>query len=175
MSKIVAKSARWENGAWLFSNCIVYKLDKNGELTGRPQVYPKKTMAIRETPRDFYRGQFESQVMNYSQLSEYVKKFYKVDKKIARRLAVDLYYKTSFPFTSFVVVLLGIGFGLHTRRGGALWGLGTSVGISFVYYGIVAICLAAGKGGWLPPAMAAWLGNILFLGIGFVLLLRHSL
>lgn len=173
-SKIVAKSARWAGKKWVLTNCIVYNLDKKGELIGKPDVYPQKTMDLNETPGDFYRGQFQSELMNYSQLAEYIRKFYRVDKKIARRLAVDLYYKTSFPFTSFVVVLLGIGFGLHTRRGGAIWGMGTSVGISFIYYGITAICLAAGKGGWIPPAMAAWAANILFLGLGSMLLLRQA-
>lgn len=171
-SKIVAKSGQWKNKNWFFSNCIIYNLKRNGELIGKPRVYLKKIMDIKETPKDFYRGQFEADLMNYSQLSDYVKKFYSVDKKIARRMAVDLYYKTAFPFISFIVILLGIGFGLKTRRGGAMWGIGTSVGISFIYYGVMAVCLALGKGGWLSPLFAAWAANILFLLLGIILLAR---
>lgn len=177
-SKVVAKSGRWENppgaagGKWVFSDCIIYDLDKNGELIGKPKVYSQRVMYIKETPRDFYRGQFQADLMNYSQLAEYVKRFYNVDKKIARRLAVDLYYKTSFPFISFIVILIGIDFGLRTRHGGTLWGIGASVAVSFLYYGLMAISLALGKGGWLAPLVAAWSANILFLGMGIMFLIR---
>ena len=173
-SKIVAKSGRWEKGKWVFSDCIIYNSDKNGGLIGKPGIYPKKVMNIKETPKDFYRGQFQAELMNYSQLGEYIKKFYRVDKKVARRMAVDLYYKTAFPFISFIVVLLGAGFGLSSRRGGIIWGIGASIGISFLYYGVMATTLALGKGGWLMPPIAAWGPNILFLGMGAWLLARLS-
>lgn len=173
-SKVAAKSGQWKNGKWVFRDCIIYDLDKNGELIGKPKVYPQRVMYIKETPRDFYRGQFQADLMNYSQLAEYVKRFYAVDKKIARRLAVDLYYKTAYPFISFIVILIGIDFGLRTRRGGTLWGIGASCAISFLYYGIMAISLALGKGGWLLPPVAAWSANILFLGMGIVFLLRMA-
>ncbi len=172
--KVMAKSGRWEDKKWVFSNCTIFNVDENGDLIGRPMVYEKKIMDFKETPKDFYRGQFQAELMNYSQLSDYIRKFYKVDKKIANRLAVDLYYKTSFPFISFIVILLGVGFGLSSRKGGALWGIGASIAISFIYYGMVAISLAFGKGGLFPPLIAAWAPNILFLGVGIVLLVKFA-
>lgn len=171
-TKIIAKSGRWENKKWVFSNCVIYNVDKDGELIGKPQVYDKKIMGLEETPKYFYMGQFQAELMNFSQLAEYVKKFYSIDKRIATRLAVDLYYKTSFPFISFIVVFLGVGFGLRTRKGGVFWGIGMSLVISFVYYGVMAICLALGKGGVLMPQIAAWGPNLLFLGVGTVLLAK---
>jgi len=174
LRKVIAKAGRWQQGKWVFSNCTVYNLDKDGELIGKPDTHEQKIMEFKETPKDFYRGQFQAELMNYSQLSEYVKKFYRVDKRIARRLAVDLYYKTSFPFISFIVVLLGVGFGLSSRKGGALWGIGASISISFIYYGVMAICLALGKGGWLAPVLAAWGPNILFSIVGIVLLVKFA-
>jgi len=173
-SKIVAKTGKWEKNKWVFSDCIIYHLRRDGELIGKPLAYPKKIMEIKETPKDFYQGQFQAELMNFSKLLEYVIKFYKVDKKIARRLAVDLYYKTSFPFISFIVILLGVGFGLSSRKGGAIWGIGTSVAIGLVYYAVLAISLALGKGGWMPPILAAWNANIIFLIIGIVLLAKFT-
>ncbi len=172
VAKITAKSARWTSNGWLFSNCITYRLNNNGELIGKPIIYPKKIADIKETPRDFYIGQFQSELMNYSQLAEYVKKFSKVDKKIANRLAVDLYHKIAFPFISFIVVLLGVGFGLHTQRGGAFWTIGMSIALCFIYYGFMAVLLALGKGGWLTPQFAAWGANLVFLTAGVALLLK---
>lgn len=179
VSKITARSARWENikgdGAkWVFYNCIVYRLKRDGELIGKPITFEKKIMEIKETPRDFYQGQFQTELMNFSQLYDYVRKFYSVDKKIARKIAVDLYYKTSFPFISFVVVLLGVAFGLTSRGGGAMWGIGTSIALGLVYYAVMAISLALGKGGWLPPLIAAWSANIIFFVIGVALLKKSA-
>jgi len=175
VTKIAAESGRWENikgtgPRWAFYNCIIYRLKRDGELIGKPIIFQRKIMDIKETPKDLYQGQFQAELMNFSQLYEYVKKFYKVDKRIARKLAVDLYYKTSFPFINFIVVLLGVGFGLTSRRGGAMWGIGISMALGLLYYAALAISLALGKGGLFHPLLAAWNANIIFLVVGIALI-----
>ncbi|TSA57116.1 LptF/LptG family permease, partial [bacterium] len=86
----------------------------------------------------------------------------------------DLYFKTALPFVSIIIMLLGIPFALSTKRGGAMSGIGTSIFIGLLYYGSIYVVLAMGKGGLLPPLVAAHFPNILFLFIAFKLLKRCS-
>ena len=101
-------------------------------------------------------------------------RLYGVGTKITNKLLVDLYNKVSFPLISLVIVLAGIPFAMTSRRGGALLGVGISIAISLIYYGIIAISIALGKGGIIPPLVASWSANFIFasLGLYFVSRLR---
>ena len=69
-------------------------------------------------------------------------------------------------------MLLGIPFALSTQRGGAMAGIGISVMVGLIYYASIYFSLALGKGGLLPPFVAAHLSNVLFFIIALVLLRR---
>ena len=91
-----------------------------------------------------------------------------------KSLLVDLNYKFSFPLISFIIILIGSPFALITTRGGVLIGVGMSIAIGLFYYAFIAISLAFGKAGLLEPAVSAWLGNIIFTGIGIYLINKRT-
>ena len=90
-----------------------------------------------------------------------------------RNLRVALQTTLAFPFASLVVVLFGAPLAVNATRGGTLLGMGMAVGAAVAFYGTQAIFVAIGKGGWLPPATAAWAANLLFGGVGLHLLRRR--
>ena len=45
------------------------------------------------------------------------------------------------------------------------------IGISFLYWIALNFCLSLGYGGMLPPVIAAWIANFIFLGIGLAILM----
>ncbi len=89
-------------------------------------------------------------------------------------LLVDLHYKISFSFISLIIILIGAPFALITTRGGVLIGIGTSIAIGLLYYAFIAMSLAFGKAGLLPPIVAAWLGNIVFAWLGIHLINKRA-
>lgn len=75
--------------------------------------------------------------------------------------------KLSLPFTSLVMVFLGIPFALKSSRSsGIAVGVGVSLGIGFTYYILTAVLISFGQAGTLPPLLAAWAGNLLCAGAG---------
>jgi len=168
--KITSAKVAWSNDRWVFYDCSIYEFDAMHNSIGTPSFYKKTDLGIPETPKDFLRAQFKAEHMNYETLQEYIKKLAEVEPRTAKRLSVDLHYKTAFPFITFVIVFIGAAMGLRTGRGGVLFGIGTSVAISFAYYAIMAISIALGKGEWLNPMHSAWLANVLFILIGTLLL-----
>ena len=75
--------------------------------------------------------------------------------------------KLALPFTSLVMVFLGIPFALRSSRSsGIAVGVGVSLGIGFSYYILSAILISFGQAGTLPPLMAAWAANVLCAGTG---------
>ncbi len=90
-----------------------------------------------------------------------------------RELEVGLWQKTSLPFVNVIMALLGFPFAIGTgRRGDASLGTLLALALGFAYWMVVAAGLSLGKAGELPPPLAAWAGNLLFAGIGLVLLWR---
>ena len=89
-----------------------------------------------------------------------------------QKYLVELYLKISFPLTNFVVVLIGTALAIRVRRGGLAISFGLAVFISFVYYAIIRTGQALGHSGTLPPLIGAWLGNLVFGGLGLELLRR---
>jgi lipopolysaccharide export system permease protein len=62
------------------------------------------------------------------------------------------------------MVLLGIPFALRNiRSGGTAMGIGVSIAIGFLFFVINAVLLSYGSSGVLPPVIAAWGANILFM------------
>jgi lipopolysaccharide export system permease protein len=170
--KILAAKALWEAGNWTFYDCVIYRFDSAGRTSGNPLVFEEKIVGLAETPAQLQRYEFQSGYMNYRELKNHIDRLSGSNSKILNSMKTDLYFKTALPFVSIIIMLLGIPFALSTKRGGAMAGIGTSIFIGLLYYGSIYIVLAIGKGGLLPPLVAAHLPNALFLFIAFMLLKR---
>ena len=173
-SKITAKKAVYGDGQWTFHDAIRYQMDRRGELKAEPVFSEALLVYLEATPADFLKESSQVEFMNTRQLDEYMQHLQGTSRKLARKLLVDFHHKIAFPFVSFVVVLIGAPLAMQSVRGGAVRGIGVSVGIVLLYFGINSICLALGKGGSLPPVLSAWFSNVFFAVVGIYLIKTTS-
>ena len=173
-SEIKAKKAQYENNQWFFYDVIQCRINRRGEVIGSPVFSEKLNFPLNQKPEDFIRQGSEVAFMNSRQLREHIQHLQGAGKKLVQRLSVDLHYKIAFPFVSFIVMLIGAPLAMKTGRGGMVTGIGTSFALVFLYYGIASTCLALGKGDYLPPAFAAWFGNLFFAVVGLYLIRNTS-
>ena len=173
-SKLTAKKARYENHGWTFYDTIRYPMNHRGELEAEPVFSGSQRVGLEARPEDFLKGSSQVEFMNTHELGETIGHLQGAGQKLARRLSVDFHYKIAFPFVSFVVVLIGSPLAMGSLRGGAVRGIGISVIIVFLYFGINSVCLALGKGGSLPPAFSAWFSNLFFATVGIYLIKTTS-
>ena len=87
-------------------------------------------------------------------------------------LWTEIFMRFAIPLASLVFALLGAPLGTQRQRSGSSIGMGISVIVIFVYYGIMAFTTGLGKGGVIPPLLAAMLPNIICLVAGIFLLRR---
>lgn len=167
--KMSAKSAWFDGSQWNFGEVIRYKADRRGELIGEPEYLQTLAMDLEFKPEDFLRETSQIDFMNSKELRERLSRLQGISKKLIQRLAVDYHYKIAFPFVCLVVMLIGAPLAMRSTRGAAV-GIGTSFLIVMMYYAMVSVCLALGKGGFLPPAFAAWFANLLFALVGLYLI-----
>jgi len=172
--KISAKSIHWtEDNNWRGKDVVIYKTDNSGQFIGDPMVSAEMDMPMLETPTDFIDNQWKPEYMSYKRLRSYMEVFATSSTKTYRRLLVDLNYKIAFPFACVMTVLISAPFTLSTGRGKALIGMAKGIVIALLYVPIMAVGLALGKGGILPPVLGAWFGNIVFGVLGVYLLSKY--
>jgi lipopolysaccharide export system permease protein len=175
-AKLIAKKAKFDpdKNIWIFHDAMRYELNRRGEMLGEPVYSDKLKLELPERPEDFVKEASEVEFMSAKQLRDYIQHMEGSSKKLIRRLWVDFHYKVAFPFLSFIVILIGAPLALRSERGSAMLGIGTSLVIVFAYYAIDSICLAMGKGGYLPVIVAAWVANLSFAIVGIYLIRKTA-
>lgn len=81
----------------------------------------------------------------------------------------DFHAKFSQPALCAVMIWLAIPFAMRLRKGGLAIGFGVSVAIGLAYLIVFQVAMALGHLDRLPPPMAAWFANAVFLALGLVL------
>ena len=173
--KIVASKGVYEERLWKFHNCITYTFDLNGQIKNEPLFLEEEIMTIPEGPKDFLAQRRKPESMTISELDTYIWKLSRSGAtNVIRNLKIDLYQKYTAPFTSLIIILLGIPFSLmmHKRATG-LSSIGISIMVAFLYYILDAVFVAIGRGGILPPFLSASLSHL--TGLVFSVYLIKSL
>ena len=79
--------------------------------------------------------------------------------------------KISFPFVCVVMTLVGIPLSVRSeKRGGVAAGIGLGICVAFLYWMLYSVSITSGQSNILPPLVAGWLANAVFLASGTLLL-----
>jgi lipopolysaccharide export system permease protein len=168
---IYAERAQWIDGQWHFFKADVYDHRENPPLV--THVAETNFPSIKDPPK-----RMAVEVKSPDQLtSTELRRYIRLQRRLGHtadlaRYQVTLHYRYAFPLTCLIVVLMGIPLGMRVSRSGPLLGVGTALVLVVAFYFLNNITLALGSGGRIPPVVAAWLTNVIFAGVGLVLLIR---
>ena len=169
--RIDAKKGIYDAASWLLET--VHEMKKTDDTgTFFSKFYPEMLIEIDIKPEDLKSVVKRSQEMSLHELYLYVTKIRSQGYEPITYV-VDMQAKVAFPFSCFIMCLLGAGIALAGKRE---QGLATSIAIgifvAFFFWFFHSFCVSLGYGEILPPIVAAWLGNIVFLCISGVVLLN---
>jgi lipopolysaccharide export system permease protein len=159
ITRIDAHEMVWKDSVWVFRDGLARQFVGQEEIL-TPFVELRRP-DLKERPEDFLRKQKNPEEMNYQELSRYIRHVERSGGETQRE-RVDLYLKIAFPFATFIIVLFGAPLASSPRRSGAAVSFGISLSICFIYYSFLRLGQALGYKGSLPPALSAWMGNIIF-------------
>ncbi len=168
---LTAETAAWENGKWLLTNGVERRFQVGGGLTEYNSFASKESVRWSETPEDFLRGHKRPEEMNYGELAQLIQNVRRGGGDVQGYL-VDLNLKIAFPCAGLIIVLLGGALASNLKRGGVAVGFALSIGICFIYWGLLRFAQAFGHADMLPPVAAAWGANVLFGMLALILLVR---
>jgi LPS export ABC transporter permease LptG len=168
-SRLDARRAHWTPEGWELSDGAFREFGPQGEVQTIPFVMT--AIDLREEMDDFTRIHKPIGAMSYFELRDYVDRLEATGYQV-KKYTVELYSKLSFPWVNLIMVLVAIPFSLQSPRGGRLFGVALAIAIMAGYLVVHYVALAFARADLLPPLLAAWTANIIFLGLGTSLFLR---
>ncbi len=169
--RIDARTGVWKDGGWILVNGVERRFDAGGVEQAVP--FDSLRVDFPERPADFAKEETKPDEMSFSELRRYADRVRQSGSTVERYLT-EINLRIAFPLANLVLVLIGSSLAVQVRRGGIALGFGFSLAIAFAYWSLIRTGQILGNNATLPPVLAAWLGNIVFLALGAVLLVRTS-
>jgi lipopolysaccharide export system permease protein len=167
--RVDARRAHWTDAGWELNEGAFRTIGPQGQVQTVP--FARTAVELKEDISDFTHIQKTVSAMSYSELKEYITRLEATGFQVKKYL-VELYSKLSFPLVNLIMVLVAIPFAVQSPRSGRLFGIGLAIAILAGYLVIHYVAIAFARADLLPPLLAAWTANIIFLGLGASLFLR---
>jgi len=170
--QISADRAQWQKDQrrWVFSKGLSNKTDKFGNDTGtlfEQASFPE----LVEPPSWFVKEEKQYKEMNFQELARYIREV-RASGLDTIRLQVQYHKKFAVPLFALIMALLSVPFAFIAGSRGAMTGVGISFGITIAYFSVGTLFEQIGDLNQLPPAMAAWSPDILFVLCGLYFMTR---
>ncbi len=155
---------------WVISDYSIRTFDASGTETNIAISTGDTLLTIGFVPDDISQ-QFKSpEELNYKELEQRIA-LLEENGVNTRRWKVVKQFKISFAFTNLIVILFGLPLVVMKLKGGLTFGAGMSVFVIFSYYAFIKFGQSMGFKGILEPVLSAWIGNIVFITGGIILIL----
>jgi len=170
-SRIIAEKATWVKGRWILFNAEIRDFLQSGKMLVRREA--KFEYPLAQKPEWLISASGKPDELSWSELGERIERrksqgLRSLDLEVAR------WIKTSMPFASLIMVMLGFPFAVRVGNRGGNYAVGGAIAMALglAYWTAMAVGASLGKTGVLSPALAAWGGNLAFAAFGAFLLFK---
>lgn len=165
VKKLYAERINWspKKKKWRIFNYRYRNIYNNGTEKLRFGEY-QDTM-IPFNPTDFFRRDDDVQSFNMKELDVYIDLEKMRGTGRAFFYITEKYRRYAAPFSLFLLTFIGVCVSSSKKRGGIGVNLAVGLFISFAYLFIIQWFISYGSNGSMPPALAVWLPNIMFIPI----------
>jgi lipopolysaccharide export system permease protein len=177
-----AKELVHEHGQWILHSGVSRTFEDDDRAISHP--FERLAININQKPEDFRRMirvleqrgivAQSSEALSLRDLSAYVERL-REDGYNPAPYATDLFGRTAFPFVCVIMAIIGSSMSLMdmgARGVGVVRGVGYTLIIAFLYWATHSVALAFGRSGVVPPLLAGWSANLVFLSFAGYLFLR---
>lgn len=167
-SKLLADEIRWDSLAGKWNVINYYIRDYIGESQKIKQGRLIDT-TLNMHPDEFRRRDNSYEAMNLGELNRFIKEM-----KMQGAEGIDIYLiekhrRFSFPFSTFILTLIGVSVSSKKAKGGIGMQLGIGLLISFSYIVFMQFSSQFSIKGSLSPFVAVWIPNVIFAVIAVFL------
>jgi lipopolysaccharide export system permease protein len=169
--RVDAPKGIYQNGQWVLYDIMEQNIiSQQGNYA--VEFHPERVEKLEFIPEDLKRVAKKSEEMSFKELYAYIRRI-ESEGYDATAQRVDLYAKFAFPFVCLLLSVVGTGIAI---RGKLKEGLPVSIvyglGVAFLYWVFYSFSVSLGRGEMLPPLLAVWVANFVFLCLGILMLMQ---
>lgn len=159
--KLSSETCQWDSlkNKWTLKN---FKEHKFNGMDEQIRVGRVMDTTLNINPAEFRRRVTNVQTLNYFELNDFIVQEAKRGAGDVEFYMVEKYMRTSMPFASFILTLIGVALSSRKIRGGIGVNLAFGFVISFAYILFMQVSSTFATNGSLHPALAVWIPNIVF-------------
>lgn len=174
-----AESMKWDSitNEWILSNVFERKIMQQGRLDtlkGQKPIhkeihktYNTKRISINFTPADMWRYESKIEIMTYFELKNYIVTEKQKGSNMIEFFEVEQYKRSSFPFATFILTIIGVSISSRKVRGGVGLQIAFGLFLSCIYIMLMYIFTTIATTGFASPLLAVWTPNIIFSFVAF--------
>jgi lipopolysaccharide export system permease protein len=107
------------------------------------------------------------EAMTYGELTSFIDREQEKGSPSIPAYQIELYQRTSLPFASYVLTLIGVSVASRKKRGGIGVNIAIGLGIVFIYIFAMKVMAVAAINVGMTTAIAVWVPNMLFSGVAY--------
>lgn len=168
--QLIADTARFDaaTGLWVFENGRILTYDATGrDCSEQPAFKVREEPGYREKPLPMLLSGKRPQNLSISEIETLLELTGDANPERVAALSVRYHVLLASGFACLVVVGLAIPFALAGVRVNPMVGVSKALGLYGCYFALDRIGFALGSQLILPPMLAAWLPNLVGLGVAF--------
>ncbi|MFP4508981.1 MAG: LptF/LptG family permease [Spirochaetaceae bacterium] len=169
--RINARSARWEDSRWVFTDAIVFELDETPRdaVATRHEEYSNDGYDVR--PEVFRRGSEDIQDMGLAEARNFIRQ--RQDAGLpSRKVETDYLSRYAFAMTPVIVAIFATAVGSRVKKSVLLLSLLSALILSILFYVSSMVFGLFARFGYLSPSAGAFGPVLLFLFLSILSLFR---
>lgn len=167
-SKLISSYIKWDTSInkWQIHKYMIRDFNGLEEKITYGKIIDT-TLSIR--PKDFSQRLSVIETMNMFRLNEYIEeqKMHGVDN--VESLLIEKYRRFAFPFSTFILALIGVSLSSRKRRGGIGINIGIGLIFAFSYIMFMQVSTVMSVNSGMNPLLSVWMPNITYAFIAFFL------
>jgi len=167
--KLLSDRVIWDSvkTKWTVESYFIRHIDGMNE---RVESGFQKDTVFAFTPDEFSRRSNYIETMDTGVLNDFIKQEQSRGSEEVPFYLVEKYRRTSFPFATFILTIIGVSLSSRKVRGGIGVQIGSGILLSFTYIMFMQVSQTFATNGNMPAILAVWLPNIFFSIIAAYLL-----
>ena len=154
---------------WILTNYMIRRFDN---LEEHIEEGARLDTIIKVDPEEFFIVKGWSEQLTTPELKQYLDRQKKRGVANIKEYNVEYQRRFSFPFSCFILTIIGVSLASRKVRGGMGLHLGLGMLISFTYILLDTVSGSFAMGGAITPFIAVWIPNVVYAVIALVLYIK---
>ena len=171
VKRVIAREALYQQNHWVFHDVMEQVMDPASDKYS-VSFYQERVEPLEFAPEDLKRVAKRSEEMNVMELYDYI---HNVESEgyDATNYRVDFQAKFALPLVCVIMGIVATGIAVRQKsREGLSVNIALGVSTIFLYWIVHSFCVSLGYGGMLPPVIAAWIADVIFLSLGLFIIMK---